>query len=127
MMLRLLRWLSLRHATRAPFLSLMTILGIALGVGAFLAIRISSYTAFRSFQAAVDAVAGPANLEVVGDAATGVPEELFPRVVAAPGVREATPVVLAQVPLADRPGEYVELIGVDPFSNDRFSSYAVAD
>ncbi|MGD8396821.1 MAG: FtsX-like permease family protein [Candidatus Eiseniibacteriota bacterium] len=125
-MLRLLHWLSFRHAARTPLLALLAIAGIALGVGVFVAVRVASHTAFRSFQAAVDAVAGPANLEVVGSA-TGVPERLYPRVARAPGVEAATPLVMTQVPLADRPGEYVDLIGVDAFSNKRFRAYQVAD
>ncbi|MFA7344480.1 MAG: FtsX-like permease family protein [Terrimicrobiaceae bacterium] len=105
----------IRPMLRHPLLPALNILGIALGVAVFLAIQIANRGALSSFQNAVGLVAGRAHLEIRGD----IPDSICPAVACLPGVRSATPLVEGIVTLPDRPGEYLRLLGIDPFTGDR--------
>ena len=108
-----------RGLARHPVLLGLNIVSIALGVAVFLAIQIANRSATASFQAGIDLVAGRANLEVRGD----FPETLFPRIAALPGVRAATPLVEGLVTLPAHPGEYLRIVGLDPFSGDELRTF----
>jgi putative ABC transport system permease protein len=118
---QLLRWISVRHARRAPGMLLLSLAGVALGVAVFVAIQVANRTVIRTFSATLDAVSGRANLEIAAGSG-GLPDRLYPAVRGLPGVEAATPLVVAQVLLPDHPGEVVGLIGVDPFSNQPFGT-----
>lgn len=109
----------LRHASRHKLLAALNILSVALGVCVFLAIMIANHSANRSFRAGVELLAGKANLEVRGP----LDETLFPALAKIPGVSAATPVVQGILTLPDHPGEYVRLLGVDPFTNPPFETF----
>jgi hypothetical protein len=95
------------------------IASVALGVCVFLAIMIANHSANRSFRAGVELLAGKANLEVRGP----LDETLFPALAAIPGITAATPVVQGILTLPDHPGEYLRLLGVDPFTNPPFETF----
>ena len=109
----------LRHARRHKFLAALNIASVALGVCVFLAITIANHSANRSFRAGVELLAGKANLEVRGP----LDEKLFPELAKIPGVSAATPVVQGILTLADYPGEYLRVLGVDPFTNPPFETF----
>ena len=109
----------LRHASRHKLLAALNILSVALGVCVFLAIMIANHSANRSFRAGVELLAGKANLEVRGP----LDETLFPALAKIPGVSAATPVVQGILTLPDHPGEYIRLLGVDPFTNPPFETF----
>lgn len=88
----LFRWLMLRRLTREPGRTLLTVLGVALGVAVFVAIRLASGSALAGFSDTVDAVAGRANLQVQSRS-DGFDERLYPRIRQMPGVLAAAPVV----------------------------------
>jgi putative ABC transport system permease protein len=111
----------IRPALRHPLLPALNIVSIGLGVAVFLAIQIANTGALSSFQNAVGLVAGRAHLEVRGD----IPDSLFPVIARAPGVRSATPLVEGIITLPDEPGEYLRLLGVDPFTGDRLRVFEV--
>jgi putative ABC transport system permease protein len=121
MQVHLLRWTSLRHARRAPGMLLLSLAGVAIGVAVFVAIQVANRTVIRTFAATLDAVSGRANFEIAAGS-SGLPDALYPAVRRLPGIEAATPLVLAQALLPDYPGEIVGLIGVDPFSNQRFGA-----
>jgi putative ABC transport system permease protein len=108
-----------RHAWRHKLLTALNVLSVALGVCVFLAIMIANQSANRSFRAGVELLAGKANLEVRGP----FDETLVPAVAAVPGVAAATPVVEGLLTLPDHPGEYLRLLGVDPFTNPPFETF----
>ena len=109
----------LRHARRHKLLAALNILSVALGVCVFLAIMIANHSANRSFRAGVELLAGKANLEVRGP----LDDTLFPALAKIPGVSAATPVVQGILTLPDHPGEYLRLLGVDPFTNPPFETF----
>lgn len=119
--LRAFWWVVARDVRRHRLLALFNVLSIALGIAVWLAIRIANESATRSFQSSVELVAGRANLEVRG----AVDETLWPRVAAVAGVQSATGVIEGVAPLADLPGEYLHVTGVDVFTAADFQTYTI--
>ncbi len=103
----------LRRSWRHPFLSGLNILSVALGITVFLAIQIANRGALSSFRQASELATGKAELEIRG---TSLSDELLPAVADDPGVRSATPMVEGIVTLPGQPGEYLRILGIDPFT-----------
>src|SRR3954467_15449366 len=89
---RIFCWHVLRYLRRHPLLGLLNVLSVALGVAVYLATQIANQSANRAFAASVDLIAGKAELEITSPTRQ-LPETVFPRVTAAPGVSGATPLV----------------------------------
>lgn len=102
----------MRQALRHPLLTSLNILGIALGITVFLAVQLANRGALASFRAAAQLTTGKAHLEIRGN----LDDALLPKIAAFPGVRAATPIVEGVVTLPDTPGEYLRILGVDPFT-----------
>ena len=121
---RLFVWHVARNARRHKLLAALNICSVALGVAVYLAIQIANHSANQSFAASIDLVAGKANLEV--RAASGnFDETVFPKLAHAPGVRAATPLVEGYATLPDYPGDYLQILGVDIFTNLPFATFAI--
>jgi putative ABC transport system permease protein len=90
----------------------LTLLGIALGVAAFFAVRTANRTLLGSLTLTIEKLAGKATLQVIAGEA-GFPEEVWEVVRSTPGVRIAAPVieVIAHTALAD--GGNLLIIGED--------------
>ncbi len=121
---RLFLWHVARHARRHKLLACLNICSVALGVAVYLAIQIANRSANQSFAASIDLVAGKANLEVRSPSG-GFDETLFPKLAHAPGVRAATPLIDGYATLPDLPGEYLQILGVDIFTNLPFATFAI--
>jgi len=111
-----------RYAFRHKALAVINILSVALGVSVYLAVQIANRSAAAGFRAGIDVVAGRANLEVRGT----FDDSLFPVLQRIPGVTTATPLVEHIVTLPDWPGEYLHVLGVDPFTNSSFENFKVS-
>ncbi|HEY5954764.1 MAG TPA: FtsX-like permease family protein [Terrimicrobiaceae bacterium] len=101
-----------RQAWRHPLLTGLNVLGVALGITVFLAVQIANRGAVASFQAAAQLTTGRAHLEIRGQ----LDDNLLPTVAAFPGVKSATPIVEGVVTLPEVPGDYLRILGVDPFT-----------
>ncbi len=121
---RLFVWHVARYARRHPLLAGLNVLSVALGVSVYLAIQIANHSANQSFAASIDLVAGKANLEVRSPGG-GFDETLLPKVAGAPGVKAATPLVEGYATLPKFPGEYLQVLGVDIYTNLPFATFAV--
>jgi putative ABC transport system permease protein len=102
--------------------SLITVLGVALGVAVVLAIRLANDGVLESFRNSLDHVAGKSRLEVAAGEA-GFDEELFPVIAKAPGVARAVPVVQAITSVAGLPGEILLVLGVDILADAGIREY----
>jgi len=92
----LLRLISLPYLRRHRLRSLLTILGITLGVALLVGMHTANDSVLRSFTDTVDRIAGKAQLQVsAGDA--GFPEDVLEKVQAVHEVRAAAPVIEAEV------------------------------
>ncbi len=108
----LLRGVSWPYFRRHWVIGLLTVVGVALGVGVYVAIELSSASLRVSMRQTVDRIAGRTQLEVrAGEA--GVPEDRLEVVRRVPGVASAQPIVEAAV----RPVELSEaplmVLGID--------------
>ena len=112
----------LRYLRRHPLLGLLNILSVALGVSVFLATQIANQSANRAFAASVDLVAGKAELEITAPT-RHLPETVLPQVGAAPGIAAATPIVEGLVSLPDSRGDYLQILGIDIFTNAPFRTF----
>jgi putative ABC transport system permease protein len=110
-----------RYALRHKALGVINILSVALGVSTFLAVQIANRSATAAFRAGIDVVAGRANIEVRGT----LDDRLFPQLQKIQGITAATPLVERVVTLPDWPGEYLHVLGVDPFTNSTFENFKV--
>jgi putative ABC transport system permease protein len=101
-----------RELRAAPALFGLAAGGVALGVAAVLSIQLLNGGALGAFEGTVRAVSGDADLTVLG-VAGHLPEALLPEVLGTPGVREARPLYRVEVALEGRPGDGLEVVGVD--------------
>lgn len=124
--LRLFRWHVLRYLGQHPLLAALNVLSVALGVAVYLAIQIANQSANRAFTASIDLVAGKAELQITAPAG-GLPDSVLPAVARAEGIRAATPVVRGFVTLPDFPGEYLQVLGIDIFTNEPFRTFELSD
>ncbi len=122
----------LRHFRREWGRLLLSIVGVAIGVATFVAIRLANTTAFQAFTTSLDAVAGRSNLQIASGDGLGFPEKLLERVRRSPAVEAAAPVMEQYAQLVDsaelaRPGSGIPLLvfGIDVFSEGRFRDYTV--
>src|SRR5688572_6579094 len=119
----ILRALILRPLFREKTRTALTILGIAVGVAVVVAIQLANQSALRAFRESVDAIAGRANYQLVGE--TGPLDErvlLNLRPLWSEGVRFA-PVIDVDGLLGDTP---IRLLAVDLFSDLHFRDYRYA-
>ncbi len=125
-MFRFFHWQVLRYVAKHRALALLNVLSIACGVAVFLAIQLANRSASRAFAATVDLVAGKAQLEVSAPA-NDLRDNIFPDVRRTRGVSAATPLVRGIVTLPDYPGEYLDVLGIDVFTNIPFRTFQLTN
>ena len=123
---RFVHWQVWRYIARHPLLTLLNVLSIASGVAVFFAIQLANTSANHAFSATVDLVAGKSQLEVTAPR-NDLPDDAFPLVQKMPGVTAATPLVRGLVTLPDFPGEYLDVLGVDVFTNAPFRTFQLTN
>ena len=105
-MLRIFLLLVIEHLRHRPIRALLTLLGVAVGVSAWLAIRVVNGEVYQSFEQSVESVVGEASVTVSGGS-QGIDEQILLTIQRHPGVRSASPVLkiegeIAASPLAGR-------------------------
>ena len=117
----LLRTLSLSYVRRHMAKTLLTLLGVVVGVATYSSLRSAQGTLVKGIRSTVDRVAGKAQLQIsmVG----GVPEEVQEKVRDLPGVRATSPVI-EQIVVPER-GELGSLlvIGIDLLGDREMRDY----
>ncbi len=111
-----------RHLTRHPWQLAITLLGVSLGVGVFVAMQLAIQSSREAFRVSTETVAGRATHQVTGGA-TGVADSLVARIRIEGRVRAAAPVVegIALSPLLPR--RPLRVIGIDPFMEAPFRPF----
>ena len=116
-------WALIRsHLFQQPFRTALTVIGVALGVLASVAIMAANVEVLRGFERAVLTVAGPATLEIVGHD-LGLEETVIAVVRNVSGVMSATPLLEESVVVAEglHRGEGLQVYGFDLIEeSDRF-------
>lgn len=103
------------HSRQRPLRTLLTVIGVALGVSASVAVRTANLDVLRSFEQAVLSVAGPTTLEVSGGE-LGFDEAIIRRVRTVSGVTSANPVILQTAVNSGGGGQFgeaVQVLGLD--------------
>lgn len=116
-MLFLLRGVSLPYFRKHWVITLLTVAGVALGTGVYIAIELSAASLKVSLRQTVDRVAGKTQLEISAGEA-GFPEEVVDRVRAVGEVRAAQPVIEVIARPSGMDESSIMVLGVD-FLGDR--------
>jgi putative ABC transport system permease protein len=111
-MLRLLETVSWRHLKLHRLRTLLTFLGIGLGVAVIVALAIVNRSLTTSFQSTIDQIAGKAVLQIA-NGESGIREDLFPLIRDTPGVQDAAAAVDGFVPVSGAAAERLYVYGVD--------------
>ncbi|ADO68944.1 FtsX-like permease family protein [Stigmatella aurantiaca] len=120
---RLLARASARHLAGHPWLTALSLLGIALGVAVVVSIDLASNSALQAFAQSTDTVAGQATHQLVGGP-SGLPASLYSALRLRPGAPTSAPVVEGHVRAANGDRRPLTLLGVDPFAEAPFRPYA---
>ncbi len=122
----LLRHISLKRIRLQKIHTLVTVMGICLGVAAIVSIGIVNKSVMHSFEDSINRVTGRAALQVTG-AASGFPEDLIDRVQKVPGVDYAVPVIDTQGILVGARERSIMILGVDVLQDSNIRDYKLAD
>ncbi|MDH5588000.1 MAG: FtsX-like permease family protein, partial [Nitrospirota bacterium] len=91
-MLSTLLLLVIEHLRHRPIRALLTAVGVAIGVAAWLAIRVVNGEVYQSFEQSVESVVGDASVTVSGGS-EGLDEQILKVIQGHPGVRSASPIL----------------------------------
>jgi putative ABC transport system permease protein len=111
-----------RHLLQSWRQSLLTILGLALGVSVFVSIHLTVGASLQSFQNTVQSISGKTQWQLTQDG-QGIDETLFPIVKRHPVIKAAAPVVELQVSLVKPMEASLWVMGVDFFSEAGIRQY----
>lgn len=111
-MLRLIKTISWRHVRHHRLRTLLTFLGMALGVAVIVAIALVNRALTTSFQSTIEQIAGKAVLQV-SNSESGMAEGLLPLVRDTQGVRDVAAAVDGFLPVSGVPAERLYVYGVD--------------
>ncbi len=116
---------SLRYLLRHPAQLVLAVLGVAVGVAVVVGIDTAAASARRSFRTTSQTLGGAAT-HVIRAGTSGVPEELFARIVLDPASPPAAPIMERTLALAPPQRRSLDVLGVDPFSEAPFRAYTAA-
>lgn len=102
------------HLRRTRSLFVLTVLGVALGVGAVLSIQIINGNALAAFKGSMRAVSGEVDLVVLGRVPVFA-ESVYVRAVATPGVERAWPMYRSDVAVRGANRMFLQVYGIDLF------------
>ncbi len=91
-MLKAIFLLLTEHIRQRPIRSVLAILGVAIGVSAWLAIRLANVEVYRAFEESVDTVVGKASIQVTGESGR-LDEHILPTIRTHSAVMTANPVL----------------------------------
>ena len=111
-----------RYLTRTPWQTLLMVLGIMLGVSLVVAIDLANESASKAFDLSTEAVAGRTT-HIITSSPAGLADEVYVRIKQAGLSYPAAPVVSQYVASPQLGGLPMQLLGVDPFSEQPFRSY----
>ena len=112
-----------RHYLQSWRQTLLTVLGLALGVSVFVSIHLTVGASLKSFTNTVQAVSGQAEWQLVPNGGE-IDEKLFPVIKTNPVIQAAAPVVEFQASLNRWPGQMIWIMGVDFFSETGIRRYS---
>ena len=113
---------SLRYLFKHPWQFGLSILGIAMGVAIVVSIDIANYSSSKAFNLSLDAVAGKATHQIIGNS-DGIPDSFYRSLRIDMGFRNIAPVIESYVSIPDSGRKVFKLLGVDIFAERPFRDY----
>jgi putative ABC transport system permease protein len=115
---------ALRDQLRRPWLTLLLILSVALGVAVVVSVDLANASASRAFRLSTDAVIGKATHQIVGGN-NGFADKIY-RDLRMQGNRLSAPIV-EEYARAKQFGQTLHILGVDLFAEPPFRTYLTAN
>jgi putative ABC transport system permease protein len=117
------RFIGLRHLTEKRLRSALTVLGVALGISLYLAIRLINQATIGALEQNVRALTGLAALTVTAGE-TGFDEAWLETIRTTPGVKAAVPLVQARASvISPGPPETLNVFGIDLLQESAVRTY----
>ncbi|HJV65635.1 MAG TPA: FtsX-like permease family protein [Geomonas sp.] len=112
-----------RNALRHPWLTVLAVIGVSLGVAVVSAVDLANRAAERAFMIAAETVAGRATHQVVGGP-SGIPEDVYRRLRLTGHFDNSAPVVTGSLQPVAKPGTTFQVVGIDPFAEPPIRSFS---
>lgn len=116
---------ALRDQLRRPWLALLMILSVALGVAVVVSVDLANQSATRAFTLSTDAVVGKATHQILGGSG-GIDESVYRELRVAQGNRLSAPVVEGYASAVELGNQTMHVLGVDLFAEPPFRTYLTA-
>ena len=122
--MHLFRTFILRRLRKEKLRALATVLGVALGIAVVLAVQMANQSSVRSFETALEMVAGKTSLEIVGSG-QGLREERLLELDWLQQFGQISPVIEgdARASLPSGTTEWLKILGVDILRDETFRDY----
>ena len=115
-----------RDQLRRPWLTLLVILSIALGVAVVVSVDLANASAARAFKLSTEAVVGKATHQIVGGD-NGFDEIVYRDLRVRQGNRLSAPIVEEYASAKELGGQVLHILGVDLFAEPPFRTYLTAN
>ena len=116
---------ALRDQLRRPWLTLLMILSVALGVAVVVSVDLANQSATRAFKLSTDAVVGKATHQILGPS-SGIDEYVYRDLRVKRGDRLSAPIVEGYASAVELGGQTMHVLGVDLFAEPPFRTYLTA-
>ncbi len=117
---------ALRDQLRRPWMTILVILSVALGVAVVVSVDLANQSATRAFRLSTEAVTGKATHQIVGGN-NGVDEKVYRDLRVQQGDRLSAPVVEGYATAKEFDGQVMHILGVDLFAEPPFRTYFTAN
>jgi putative ABC transport system permease protein len=114
----------LRDLLRRPWLTLLLIISVALGVAVVVAVDLANASATRAFQLSTEVIVGKATHQIVGGA-NGFDDSVY-RNLRLQGFRNSAPIVEGYAGAEELGGQTMRVLGIDLFAEPPFRTYLTA-
>ncbi|SMD01848.1 putative ABC transport system permease protein [Desulfocicer vacuolatum DSM 3385] len=116
---------ALKYSKHHRARTLLLILGIALGVSGVVAIDIAKTSVSKSFELSTGLVTGKATHRIVGTTLS-LSQSLFTTLKVSLGIKQCAPVISKYPHVKELREKQMQLLGIDPFSENAFRSLSLA-
>src|SRR5512135_2556652 len=113
---------ALRDRLRRPWLTLLMVLSVALGVAVVVSVDLANQSATRAFRLSTEAVVGRATHQIVGGT-NGLDQAVYTRLRVDRGYRLSAPVVEGFARAVELGNQTQHILGIDLFAEPPFRTY----
>jgi putative ABC transport system permease protein len=122
MFFNLFRYFSLRYLLMHKLRTVLTFLGVALGISLFLSILLLNDATFRSIDDNIDAMTGKAHLTITSDG-MGFEESVLEKVKNHSEIKAAIPVIINYAYLNEKDSDAILFLGIDMLKDSSVREY----